>query len=328
MSYAVLWVASQVFIPKWLSSEHNRIAYIVKGFYKEPKDSLDVLFTGNSDVFRGVSPMTIYDKTGITSYNFVSPGQRIWTGYAMLEEALRFQKPKVVFFNVDEVYYTSKGIGNAHKAYDNMKFGIPKLKGILDSGYVHSGKFSHLLPIFAYHDRYKELKKEDFTYAFSDYTDYLKGLDLIAEVKKFEDEDDYMKYSSKTAKIPDKNLKYLDQMRELCKEKGIEFVLFEVPSPDSWNYEKHNALQEYAQKYNLKFVDMNLSLEEIGIDWNKDTADGGDHLNVYGGEKVSTYLAKYIEDNFSIQSHKNSRWDDHYKKYLQFKEDAINGIQN
>ncbi len=327
-SYVILWAASRVLIPKWLDAENNRAAYIIKGFYREPKNSLDVLFTGNSDVFRGVSPMEIYDAKGIKSYNFVSPGQRIWIAYPMLEEALRYQKPKVVFFNVDEVYFTSQTFGNAHKAYDNMKFGWPKIKGILDPSYKHWGKLSHFLPIFIYHDRYKELTGEDFKYAFGDYDDYLRGMDLIANSKPYVASEDYMASSQETAVIPKSNLTYLDKMRVLCEKRGIEFVLFEVPSPDSWNYKKHNALEEYANKYGLKFLDLNLHLDELNIDWNTDTADGGDHLNVFGAEKVSRYLADYIEENFAIEAKRNERWDEHYEEYRKFKENAINGIQS
>ena len=67
----ILNVLGKVFIPKWITVKDNRITYIVKGFYEEPKNSLDVIFMGNSDVYRGISPITLWDEYGIASYNFV-----------------------------------------------------------------------------------------------------------------------------------------------------------------------------------------------------------------------------------------------------------------
>ena len=330
ISLLLLWTVSKVFVPKWIDHEDNRMSFIIKGFYKEEKNSLDVIFTGNSDVYRGVSPMALFEETGITSYNFVSAGQRMWIGYTMLEEVFAYQSPKVVFFNVDEVFYTSQTEGGMHKVYDNLAFGSAKIHGAFDS-VSESDTFtriSYFLPIFAYHDRYKELKVEDFKYAFYDYSDVTKGMDLVAITKPYEEKEDYMKYSSEIAKIPEKNINYLNKMKVLCESHGAELILFETPSPDSWNYKKHNAVQEYANANHVKFLDLNLYLEEIGIDWERDTSDGGDHLNVFGAEKVSHFLGNYLKENYDFESHKGTKIYDKWLKqkedYLKMKETEIN----
>lgn len=331
MSSIVLWGVSKIFIPKWITHDDNMMSYIIKGFYKEPKNSLDIIFTGNSDVYRGISPMELYNETGITSYNFVSAGQRMWIAYPMLEEALKTQNPKIVFFNVDEVFFThTASVGNYHKVYDNLPFGITKIKGVFDSSYDKSKfeKMSHFMPIFAYHSRYSELTKDDFKYAFYDYTNVTKGLDLVAFHKPYIDDVDYMKYTDEVTPIPDTNKEYLDKMVKLCNDNDVEFVLMEVPSADSWNYKKSNAISNYANENNLKFIDFNLVLQEMNFDWSTDTSDGGDHLNIYGAEKVTKYLADYLKDNYDFKSHKDdrkySKWIDEYKKYLDVKQQEIN----
>lgn len=321
---------SKIFIPKWIDEEDNRMSFIIKGFYKEPKDSIDVLFTGNSDVYRGVSPMVLYQKYGITSYNFVSSGQRMWIGLAMLEEALRYQSPKVVFFNVDEVYYTSNLSWAHHKAYDNMRLGLPKLKALLDSSYDRPfiEKLGHIFPVFVYHDRYKELSWSDFKYAFYDYTDVTKGMDLVVGADPYVSDQDYMEKTDEIREIPDLNIEYLNKMKKLCDEAGTKLVLFEVPSPDSWGYDEHNAVAKYALENGLEFLDLNLFLEDIGIDWNLDTFDKGDHLNIYGAEKVSLFLADYLHENFDLENHKNDNWDKQYDLYIKLKEEKENELYN
>ena len=42
--------------------------------------------------------------------------------------------------------------------------------------------------------------------------------------------------------------------------------------------------------------------DEIGIDWQTDTYDGGAHLNVYGAEKLTSYFGAILRDRHGLQS--------------------------
>ena len=44
----------------------------VTGFYEIVKDTLDVVFLGSSHVHTNVNPLVIYNKYGITSYDFTA----------------------------------------------------------------------------------------------------------------------------------------------------------------------------------------------------------------------------------------------------------------
>lgn len=334
MTLIILKIASNIFIPKWITHEGNMMSYIIKGFYKEPKNTLDVIFMGNSDVYRGISPMTLYEESGITSYNFVSSGQRMWMAYPIFLEALKRQTPKIIFFNVDSFFYTHKASdGNYHKVFDNMPLGIPKIKGALDANYPGRKlkKLTHFLPILFYHNRYNELTKNDFKYAFYDYTNPTKGMDLIGTIKPYNKGNYYMTHNSSSAvKIPEKNQAYLNEMIDICKEKGITMILMELPSAESWSLEKNKVINAYAKEHNVDFIDMNLDpiLKEMNFDWTHDTSDGGDHLNIYGAEKTTMYLANYLKTNFDLKSHKDDPkyaiWNEQYQTYLKIREKEIN----
>lgn len=337
MSFIILFIAAKILSPKWIDHEGNMMSYIIKGFYKEEKNSLDVVFLGNSDVYRGISPMEIYNETGITSYNFVSAGARMWITYSMVEEVFKYQKPEIIMLNVDSLFFTSQGnIGNYHKVYDNMPLSMNKIKGIFDENYESKvdKKLSHFFPIFAYHSRYSELTKDDFKYAFADYTNPTKGVDLVAIQKPYVSNKDYMEYSTKIASIPEKNLTYLNKIKDLCQANNAKLILIEVPSADSWNYEKYNAVNIYSKENNLQFIDLNKeeALKNMEFNWLEDTSDGGDHLNIYGAEKVSSYLAKYLEDNYDLPNHKedklSKKWNEQYEEYLKIKEKEKNLAQN
>ena len=47
------------------------------GFRNLPKESIDILFLGSSNVFLNVSPPNLYDKYGFTSYNLATPMQML-----------------------------------------------------------------------------------------------------------------------------------------------------------------------------------------------------------------------------------------------------------
>lgn len=311
----LLHVITKVFIPKWTTVKDNRMTYIVKGFYQEPKDSLDVIFMGNSDVYRGISPITMWDEYGIASYNFVSSGQRMWTAYYMLEESLKYQKPKLIVLNMDSAFNESDSSeSNYRKAFDNMKFGKTKLKAITDPVYENSNSdvLSYIFPIARYHSRWTELTDKDFRKALKSKRFAYKGMDLTTDIQPYNEEYKYMSRDHSKEVIGEKCSKYLNKIIDLCKEQNIELLLIEIPSAESWSMYLSNKTANFAKEHDLEFIDMNLNASEFGFDWKTDTSDGGDHLNVYGAEKVSKYLGKAIQEKYGIPDHRN---EEEYKEW-------------
>jgi len=330
LSLIILCISSKIFLPKWIDHRMNMMTFIMRGFYQEEKNSLDVIFVGNSDTYRGIDPLVMYHEYGFTSYNYVAAGQRIWTGYAMFEESLKYQEPKIILFNVDELFFTKQtSYGNSSKVYDNMKFSINKIKSVYDSNYKRSRivKLAHFLPIFRYHSRYNELTSDDFKYAFYNSRYALKGMDMVAYQEPYTGNKNYMKDKNEEIELPEVSIYYLDKMYDECQKRNISFVLYHVPSPDSSSYAKYKAVKEYADSKDITYLELNFDNDKIGIDWNEDTSDGGDHLNMFGAVKVSTYLGKYLVDNYDLPDHRNDSkydyWNDDYEEYLKIREQEI-----
>lgn len=331
----LLHIATQILIPKWIVPKDSRMTYVMKGFYEEPKNSLDVLFMGNSDVYRGISPIKMWDEYGITSYVFSTSGSRMWTAYYLLEESLKYQNPKLIVLNMDFTFNeTDASEANYRKAFDNMKLGITKIKAIQDPIFKISNeqKLSYIFPIARYHSRWDELTAEDFTEVLKKERFAYKGLDMVGDIKPYTGGNEYMERRKyKDIKIGERCSTYLKKIINLCKNKNIELLLIEIPSADSWTKDLSDKVYDFAQDNHLDFVDMNLNYDKFGFNWEKNTCDGGDHLNVYGAESVSTYLGEYIKNKYDIPDRKQDSkylyWNDDSAKYNEDKNKMKKNIE-
>ena len=92
-----------------------------------------------------------------------------------------------------------------------------------------------------------------------------------------------------------------------------------APSIKNWNYEKHAGVEAYARENKIEYIDMNLFIDEIGIDWVHDTRDKGDHVNFEGAQKVTHFVGNYLKNTGLLSSHKGDKnydmWNDDLDKY-------------
>ena len=116
----------------------------------------------------------------------------------------------------------------------------------------------------------------------------------------------------------------LDDFREVCAENDMQILFIEIPTLTSWSEAKSKAITKYTDKYGINYIDLNQHIEEMGLDWDTDSRDNGDHLNYYGAKKTTEYLCKYIMENYELPNHKGDEkyqsWDDYYQEYLEYVE--------
>ena len=282
----LLSILSSIFIPKNNTKEDGMIDEAASGILSEKDNTIDVIFVGNSVIYTSVIPLKLYENYGISSYVLYSPGQPLEESLYFTYRASKKQKPKVIVLEASNIFLRN-----------DIEFSI---RNVLSAVY----------PIFRYHDRWKNLKLEDF-YSSTNYNNINdnKGYGYSLKIKPVE-KNDYMTETDKIAKIPRLNRIYISLLNEYCKNNNAKLLLLAAPSMDNWDYEKHNALKQYSEENNISYIDMNV--ENIDIDWNNDTRDEGDHLNYYGAIKATEYLGKYLNDLNILEDH---REDDNYKSW-------------
>lgn len=317
----ILSMVQCLVVPKYMSGVLE--GGMVAEYYEETTDH-DVLFIGDCEVYENFSPVTLWEDYGITSYIRGSAQQLIWHSYYLLEETFRYEQPDVVVFNVLSMKYAEP----QNEAYnrmmlDGMKLSSSKLKAIKASMMEEETFISYLFPLLRYHSRITELTAEDFRYMFRrdkiTHNGYLMRTDVKAMTQL------PMPAPLADPTIAASNFDYLDKMRELCEENGAELILIKSSSLYPHWYDEWDAqIVDYAEKNDLRYINYIPMMDQLGIDMQTDTYDGGLHLNLSGAEKLSREFGRMLSEEYNIPDHRGeAEYDSVWAEKVQFYYDMI-----
>lgn len=258
---------------------------------------LDYLVLGDSQAWSSVSPMQLWRDYGFSGYNCGAPGQRLQDDLYNLQDILTTRHPKVVLMEA------------------NMLFGSHGVVGEMEK--MMQSTTGRILPAYCYHDRWKKLLTEETA---STKLDINRGFHYATTVQPYTG-GDYTQSTDDVSSIPWPQQLFLDRIVSLCRQQGIELILYSVASPSSWTYARHNGVSNYAQEHDITYIDFNLMLDELGIDWNTDALDCGDHLNLSGASKLTAWLGNYLSQQNLLSDHRNEEgyesWAEDLKAYEQ-----------
>lgn len=289
------------------------------------KDTIEVLFLGTSHVYHAIDPMFIYENSGITSYAIAGPGMRMDLCYLSLEEALKTQSPKVVFFDMSPVHWTeAHDEAKAHKVLDQLPLSLSKIKYAFTNGSEDMKPLDVLFPLFRYHARWEELTEEDQKFMFDYPIDtYIRGHYIVygaTETKM------HFNRTKTEFELTDYNREYLEKIVALCKKNDIELVLCKFPTPN-WYITQSEGCAAVAEELGVPYEEFYYAIEDMGIDPKTDFKDETDHLNQIGAEKLDWYLMWYMVTHFDLTDQRttNTRWNEdaeHYNTIKQQKYEA------
>ena len=353
--FVILFVfLSGAFIPRTGTTEDGMESRISKAYRGEPRDSIDTVFIGNSDIYRAISPVDLFHQTGITSAIAGRPNKQLSEVPGDIRDILRYQNPKTIVLETDCMFSGTnpgfkKGISpleaeaakvdvagqapskatNADvagqapsKATDTAHQNIfDKCKALLQEGdSAFLAALNYKFPLVKYHDNWKHLKLTTFLQPRGKYHFSNKGMAYANTVKAYPFGNEYMQLSGgKHAMLSEEKLDQFQKIYDLCDRNGIRLVLLTVPSANTWNKGKSDTVKQLAKKYDLTYYDYNRQLP-AGFDWATDSKDGGNHLNYAGASAVTKDLAKKLTDDLtmnptSLTKEQKQQWKKDYEHF-------------
>lgn len=292
-----LYLLQRLLVPKY--EDHVIEGNFTAEYYRETMPH-DLLILGDCEVYENISPVTLWQTYGIPSYIRGNAQQLIPQSYYLLEDALRYETPKAVLLSVSAMQ-EGEQINEAYNrmTMDGMKWSMSKVQAILETKMEEESMVDYLIPFLRYHSRWQELKADDLRYYWERPQVSHNGYYMRADVQPaagFPRERRRADY-----RFPEVSVTYLEKIRLLCEEKGIRLILYKAPSLyPAWYDQWEEQIVAYADQHGLSYINCIPQIEQIGLDFTKDTYNGGQHLNVYGAEKLSLFLGEYLQTEAAL----------------------------
>lgn len=284
-------------------------------YYAEEDNSIEVALIGSSAIYRYWIAPQAYEEQGYTSFLISSENQPFEAAPYIMEEAVKTQRLKLIVVETRNIVKTElesmsdKTEAERQSAAEErthyfsevsagMKLSLNKIRmitSLLDEGI--SSKLEWTLPLLKYHEneytisedeRVSRLNGKKSIYKSATQTSKVAAL----EVKAYEPDESTVLSEEGKANI-DAVIKKADEM-------GVE-VLFVATPYNSDSAQKtgiQRAIDKYMGEKGYEYLNMG-DIEEMGLDYSTDFYNDG-HVNISGGRKCTSYLAKYIAEKYEM----------------------------
>ncbi len=316
--FAILFVtATEVLKDKRVELEYD-VTSKVKGFYQEPKNSLDFVFVGSSQLYADIAPNVLFEEFGITSYDFCANEQPLWISYYYIKEALKHQNPKAIILDVFTVYgntYEDEGVN--HINLDDLPWSMNKVLAIRDA-VPKDERGAFYFELVKYHDTWNTLDEKKIMNSFYQKRNVYKGYSPFVVPHNYADmpSEEVMLQTQKEA-LPEKAREWLGNIVELTKAEGVDLILIKTPNGNAERQKLYLSVAEFADENDIPFINMNVVF------------DGEAHINILQAEKVTKYMGEYLSQNYEIEDKRENpafaQWHED-GKYFYHKKDKCEQI--
>lgn len=334
--FLVLLVAGFIYLNKVFSSTHYYVntSEDFKALAKET--NIDVIFYGSSHAYTAYNPLIFNKRDRIISFNLGSDALRVAVTDLVLEESLKYTKPKVV---VLEVYSASlvypkseRGKGYQLRALDFVSntslLKMKKVKEIYNANEL-LGVYSPLVRNHTDWNKKKYFKlsrrevfneDENFYYA-----GFLGSRSVITE--KYRQEyggfrTKAISQNSERSFIDEQAKSDIKSFVAIAKRAGAEVLIISSPDPRVryWNYYFFEEINNFCKSIGVPFLNLNDHYDDMDLEI-EDFKDQS-HLNTKGSIKASLFLANYLKNNYSLPDRSAEQiWKEEVAGYEKFMSD-------
>lgn len=297
--FLLISLASIIFQPKNNTYAEGMEDITANGILAEPEQTIDVLFLSDSVGYCSIIPLQIWRDYGITSYVCGTPSQSLYYSIEFLEKALRTQSPKVVVLETMPIF-------KEFEERDALK-----------------NKIEQYFPVFRYHDRWKKAES-----LFEDMTLEIDYNHIVADrgyryftVADEPPRDGNFEMIPDIAWISDECKEAVAEIKSICDKNGAQLVFVGAPNVCTWSAARYNAVAYLAMDLEVPYYELNFMREEVPIDWWTDSFDSGEHLNVWGAQKVTAFLGEYLNSLGIFEDKRTNKeyeaWNEAQKEFFE-----------
>jgi hypothetical protein len=164
--FALLYFTTELFIDKRTARPIQMSRYTVSGFYKEPKNTLDIVSVGSSQCYTAVVPAILWRDYGWTSYDFCVEQQPFAASLYYIKEAHKRHPNAMILLEVgmnrprsavsDEMIFIN---------LNDLPLSFNKVVAVI--GINGEKWFDFLFTLNKYHSTWKSLNKNKIKNMFS-----------------------------------------------------------------------------------------------------------------------------------------------------------------
>ena len=298
-------------------------------YANQPKDSIDVVCFGTSEIYADYDPIITYYEAGITGYSFAVSNRSAVTTYYQLMYALKYQTPSIVMCDFSSLY-DDQLPNKIESLYRKVVYHMPdkKLKNQLINTICEldpsQSYLSWKYPLLRYHSMWNELTEANFSedYVYNDsYPSYAKGALLSTSNYNgdiFDITPELWNYSEPETIFSDISVKYYDMFIEECQNRGIEVVAVMPPKLNATSQyaSRWEAMKEYFDSRGVSYLNYNTydQVVRLNVILEEDYYNAA-HMNIYGSIKFSKILAQDLKNLYNLVDHRGDEryvveWDE------------------
>lgn len=306
----------------------------IAGLYGEKENSIDVVYIGGSACFVYYEPLKAWEDYGIVAYDYGANTIMPEIYKNMIIEVLKTQKPKLIILDARAFQYREdENISNNHPsevAYRNtltgMKFSLNKINFIKDNigKYIVDDKLPYYFDLIKYHNTISYDKK-NLEMMQGKYKMPYRGFYFV---KKHASLTRQEFITDECNELPEETNKIFIELLEFIKQTDTDYLFVVSPYVEEIEHKKiFNTVEQKVSDYGYKFLDANEYVDAMNLDYNTDFYNNG-HVNIFGADKYTEFLSKYIVENYDIPNRKGDKGYEYMNENLEEWRNEVEKLKN
>ena len=315
LSFGLAVVLTTLLLQSFLLKRIDNNTLRMEAFYEEERETVDAVLIGASDVYAGYSAPYAYEKYGYTSYPYATQSSPANIVLPQIKEVIKHQNPKMVIVEINAFLYKDNELpteASQRMFADN----VPRddiWREYLKEAIPQDKQIEYYLPIVKYHSSWTEypwkikflsaemrLKKNGYS--------LFRGYKTVANefhpgVKVYNDQ---LANNDGTLPLGVNGERYLRQTLEYLKENNITNVVFmrfpHIVRAEAYSrFKRCNEAGNIIESYGYDFINLERYGDQEGFIVDQDYYNW-DHLNIYGTEKLTDYIANMLQNKYGMKS--------------------------